>query len=310
MRPSPSRASRILAFFMYWFTRPVMMAFARPRFVVRMRGLIERSSAKPAKGTEVEDGPNGEWVRGPGVAPNAESAILYLHGSGYVVCSPRTHRELVARLSRASGIPAYVVDYRLAPEDPFPAAFDDCVEAYRYLLDAGYERIVVAGDSAGGHLAISLVAALTEASLPEPAGLVLFSPLVDPTFETAAATRREARDPMFTAGAARRMLSLYTKDADATDARLAVLSGEPDRMPPVLLHAGAREMLAADARALHAWLRAADVEVATTIWPGQVHVFQLFGFLPEARAAVAEAGDFIKARCNARAPSTDRIGHP
>ncbi len=306
----PSRASRILAFVMYWFTRPVMMVFARPRFVVRLRGLIERSSAKPARGTVVEDGPNGEWVRGPGVPPDERAAILYLHGSGYVVCSPRTHRELVARLSRAAGVPAYVVDYRLAPEHPFPGAFEDCVEAYRYLLDAGYEHIVVAGDSAGGHLAISLVAALTEASLPEPAGLVLFSPLVDPSFDTAAATRREARDPMFTAAAARRMLSLYTAEADATDARLAVLSGEPDRMPPVLLHAGAREMLAADARALHAWLRAAEVDVTTTIWPGQVHVFQLFGFLPEARAAVAEAGAFIQARCNAEVPSADSAVHP
>lgn len=292
----PSRASRIMTFVMYWLLRPVMMAFARPRFVVRLRGLIERSSARPARGTVVTDGPNGEWVRGPGVAANEREAILYLHGSGYVVCSPRTHRELVARLSKAAGVPAYVVDYRLAPEDPFPAAFDDTVEAYRHLVDAGYQRIVVAGDSAGGHLAISLVAALTEAWLPEPAGLVLFSPLVDPSFDTAAATSREARDPMFTAKAARRMLSLYTADADTKDARLAVLSGDPDRMPPVLLHAGGREMMAADARALHAWLRAADVEVHTTIWPGQVHVFQLFGFLPEARAAVAEAGAFIRAR--------------
>jgi epsilon-lactone hydrolase len=293
---TPSRASRILAFCMYWLLRPLLALIARPRFVIRVRGLIDRASAPPAAGTVVEDGPNGEWVRGPGVLPNTESAILYLHGSGYVVCSPRTHRELVARLSRAARVPAYVVDYRLAPEHPFPSAFDDTLEAYRYLLDAGYSRIVVAGDSAGGHLAISLVAALTEASLPVPAGLVLFSPLVDPSFDTAAATSREARDPMFTAGAARRMLSLYTDAGDPEDARLAVMSAEPQEMPPVLLHAGSREMLAADARALDAWLRAADVDVRTTIWPGQVHVFQLFGFLPEARQAVSEAGAFVRAR--------------
>ncbi len=298
---SPSRQSRILAFVMYWLIRPLLMLFARPRFVVPVRGLIERASAPAPKGTVVTPGPNGEWVRGPGVAANQEAAILYLHGSGYVVCSPRTHRDLVARLSRKAGVPAYAVDYRLAPEHPFPAAFDDSLAGYRYLLDAGYTRIVVAGDSAGGHLAISLVAALTEASLPGPAGLVLFSPLVDPSFDTAGATEREARDPMFTAGAARRMLSLYTSAADPTDARLAVISAEPEQMPPVLLHAGSREMLAADARALHAWLRAADVDVRTTIWPGQVHVFQLFAFLPEARAAVAEAGDFVRAQLAATA---------
>ncbi len=292
----PSRESRILAFFMYWLLRPVISVVAWPRFVIRMRGLIDRLSAPAPEGTVVTDGPNGEWVRGPGVPENRKAAILYLHGSGYVVCSPRTHRELVARLSRKAGVPAYVVDYRLAPEDPFPAAFDDCVEAYRYLLDAGYDRIVVAGDSAGGHLAVSLVAALTEASLPVPAGLVLFSPLVDPSFDTAAAISKEARDPMFTAAAARRMLSLYTAAADPQDARLAVTSAEPQDMPPVLLHAGSREMLAADARALDAWLRAADVDVRTTIWPGQVHVFQLLGFLPEARRAVAEAGAFVRDR--------------
>jgi acetyl esterase/lipase len=235
-------------------------------------------------------------VLGKGVDRNDEAAILYIHGSGYVVCSPRTHRGLVSRLSREAGLPAYSVDYRLAPEHPFPAAFDDTVEAYRYLLDQGYKRIVVAGDSAGGHLAISLVAALTEASLPQPVGLILFSPLVDPTFETAAAVEDEVRDPMFTAGAAKRILSLYTANADPADARLAVLSGDPADMPPVLLHAGGREMMSADARALDDWLTKAGLDVRTTIWPGQVHVFQIIPQLPEARQALAEAGAFARTR--------------
>ncbi|MEA2125347.1 MAG: epsilon-lactone hydrolase [Solirubrobacteraceae bacterium] len=297
---TPSRQSRWLAFLMYWLLRPVAIVFARPRFVRLIRWYIEAITPRPSRGTEVEPGPKGEWVRGPGVPKNTESAILYLHGSGYVVCSPKTHRGLVSRLSREAGLPAYSVDYRLAPEHPFPAAFDDTVEAYRHLVDAGYTKIVVAGDSAGGHLAISLVAALTEAELPTPLGLVLFSPLVDPTFETAAATSREARDPMFTAGAARRMLALYTAQADPADARLAVLSGEPEDMPPVLLHAGSREMLAADARALDDWLRRAGVDVRTTIWPGQVHVFQMFyDVVPEARKALVEAGAFIRPRVSA-----------
>ena len=294
---TPSAESRRLAFVMYWFLRPLTVLFARPRFVGVLRRVIEAITFTRRKGTIVEPGPQGEWVRGPGATPNTEAAILYLHGSGYVVCSPKTHRGLVSFLSSESGLPAYSVDYRLAPEHPFPAAFDDTVAAYKHLLDRGYTRIVVAGDSAGGHLAVSLVAALTEADLPTPAGLVLFSPLVDPSFDTAAATSREARDPMFTAGAARRILALYTDAGDPTDARLAVLSGAPERMPPVLLHAGSREMLAADARALDAWLRAADVDVRTTIWPGQVHVFQLFyPLLPEARQAIREAGAFIRTR--------------
>ena len=289
--------SRVVAIVMYWTLRPLGALFARPRFIPLLRRFIELLTRRVPHGTVVVPGPKGEWIRGKDVPENTREAILYMHGSGYVVCSPRTHRSLISRLTREAGVPAYAVNYRLAPEHPFPAAFEDTVEAYRYLLAAGYERIVVAGDSAGGHLAISLVAALTDAELPVPAGLVLFSPLVDPSFELAAATAREARDPMFTAAVAKRMLALYTADADPGDARLAVTSGEPRDMPPVLVHAGGREMMAADARALHAWLREHDVDVRTKIWPGQIHVFQMaYDILPEGRAALREAGAFIRER--------------
>lgn len=296
MTPSPQ--SRRVAFVMYWLLRPFTVVFARPRFVPLLRRVIELLTPRPPRGTVVEPGPGGEWVRGPGVPAGGDSAILYLHGSGFVMCSLSTHRGLVAKLTQSAGMPAFSVDYRLAPEHPFPAAADDVLDGYRHLLDQGYvaERIVVAGDSAGGHLAISLVAALTEAALPVPAALVLFSPLVDPSFETAAKRSREARDPMFTAGAARRILSLYHAAADPDDARLAVLRGDASQMPPVLLHAGSREMLAADAEALGAWLDAAGVPCETKIWPGQVHVFQmLYELVPEARAALLEAGAFARA---------------
>ena len=296
---APSRQSRVAAFLMYWLLRPITMVFARPRFVRQIRWFIELIIPRPRRGTVIVDAAKGEWVRGPGVPERRDAAILYLHGSGYVVCSPATHRGLVSELSRLSGLPAYSADYRLAPEHPFPAAIEDTLEAFQHLLDEGYpaERIVVAGDSAGGHLAVSLVAELTRNELPEPAGLVLFSPLVDPSFETAAAIEREARDPMFTAGAARRILSLYTADADPQDARLAVLEGDASLMPPILLHAGSREMLAADARALGAWLRGAGVEVEERIWEGQVHVFQmLHQVVPEARASLRRAAEFVRER--------------
>lgn len=299
MTARPSRQSRIVAFVMYWLLRPFAMVFARPRFVPLIRRVIEAITPDARRGTVVTPGPRGEWVRGPGVAERNDAVILYLHGSGFVVCSPKTHRGLVSELSRRTSVPAYSVDYRLAPEHPFPAAIDDTLEAFRYLLDEGYaaDRIIVAGDSAGGHLAVSLVAELTKNELPEPAGLVLFSPLVDPYFELAAPLESEVRDPMFTAGAAKRILSLYTTDSDPKDARLAVLDGDPDLMPPVLLHAGSREMLSADARALGDWLRKAGVDVQERIWPGQVHVFQmLYEIVPEARAALREAAEFIQAR--------------
>ncbi len=295
----PSAQSRRIAFVMYWVLRPFTMIFARPRFVPLIRRVAEAITARPRRGTVVTPGPAGEWVRGPGVPENRDAAILYMHGSGYVVCSPKTHRGLVSELSRRAGLPVYSIDYRLAPEHPFPAALDDTVDAFKYLLDEGYaaDRIVVAGDSAGGHLAISLVAELTENELPEPAGLVLFSPLVDPSFETAAKIESEARDPMFTAGAARRILSLYTSSGDPADARLAVTSGDPSLMPPVLVHAGDREMLAADARALVTWLEAAGVETRSRIWPGQIHVFQmLYDLVPEARESLDQAAEFIRER--------------
>jgi epsilon-lactone hydrolase len=296
-RPSPQ--SRRVAFVMYWVLRPFTVLFARPRFVRLIRRLIEVLTPSARRGTIVVPGPQGEWVRGPGVPDRRDAAILYLHGSGYVVCSPKTHRGLVSELSRRSGLPAYSVDYRLAPEHPFPAAIDDTLDAFRHLLDEGYPaaRIVVAGDSAGGHLAVSLVAELTRNELPEPAALVLFSPLVDPSFDTAGATEREARDPMFTAGAARRILSLYTEQADPQDARLAVLSGDAALMPPVLVHAGSREMLAADARALADWLQKAGVPCTLRVWDGQVHVFQmLYDLVPEARESLDEAAAFIRSR--------------
>jgi epsilon-lactone hydrolase len=296
---TPSPQSRRVNFVLYWFLRPLTIVFARPRFVRVVRWLAEALTPRPRRGTFHAPRPGGEWVRGPGVPDRRDAAILYLHGSGFVVCSPRTHRGLVAELSRRTGLPVYSVDYRLAPEHPFPAAVDDTLDAFKYLLDEGYaaDRIVVAGDSAGGHLALGLVAELTKNELPEPAGLVLFSPLVDPSFDTAAPLEREVRDPLFTAGAARRILSLYTSSSDPEDARLKLLSGDASLVPPVFVHAGGREMLAADARALVKWLEAAGVECESRIWPGQMHVFQmLYELVPEARESLDQAAAFIGRR--------------
>lgn len=294
-----SRQSRRVNFVLFWFVRPLAVIFARRRFVRVIRRLAETLTPRPARGTFHAPRPGGEWVRGPGVPDTRDAAILYLHGSGFVVCSPRTHRGLVSELSARTGLPVYSVDYRLAPEHPFPAAVDDTLDAFRYLLDEGYaaDRIVVAGDSAGGHLAIGLVAELTENELPEPAGLVLFSPLVDPSFDTAAPLEREVRDPLFTAGAARRILSLYTDAGDPQDARLALLAGDASLLPPVFVHAGGREMLKADAEALVAWLQAAGVACESRIWPGQMHVFQmLYELVPEARESLDQAAAFIAQR--------------
>ncbi|MGH3437186.1 MAG: alpha/beta hydrolase [Sciscionella sp.] len=245
---------------------------------------------------------HGEWVRAStGRHPGA--VVLYLHGSGYVACSPRTHRGLVARLSEQSGMPAFALRYRLAPRYPFPAAADDALAAYQWLLSLGYSpgRIVIAGDSAGGHLAIGLCITLRRMGIPLPAGLALFSPLADPTFETAAARDALHHDPYIAAKLAKRMLALCTGTGWDSDPRFSPLHSDLAGLPPTLIQAGGSEALAADAEALGERINAAGGHAQLEIWAGQMHVFQiLYRLVPEARTALRRAADFLSAQVKDR----------
>ncbi|MFT3901462.1 MAG: alpha/beta hydrolase [Gordonia sp. (in: high G+C Gram-positive bacteria)] len=243
----------------------------------------------------------GEWVWGPGVGQRRVAdtpVIYYLHGSGYVICNPRTHRGLVSRLSRQTDRVAFSLDYRLAPEHQFPAAGDDTVRGYEWLLDQGYrpENIVVAGDSAGGHLAMDLLADNQAQSRPQPRAMVLFSPLMDPTFGLAIA--REARglkDPIIKAKAGQHFLDMYTAGAPADHPRMTVSLRPSGDLPTTLIQVGAREVMSDDARFLHAALIAAGAESELQLWPDQGHVFQMFpGLTPESRRAVSEAAKFVR----------------
>jgi epsilon-lactone hydrolase len=239
----------------------------------------------------------GEWVRGPGVT-GAHAAVLYLHGSAYAICSARTHRGLTSRLSADTGLPVFACDYRLAPSHRFPAAADDVRAAYDWLLGQGFaaHRIVLAGDSAGGHLAMDLVGELGRAGLPVPAGQALFSPLVDPTFSLAGRRDRSSPDPMISAGRARQLVAHYIRDADVTHPRLALPLEQGLRYPPTLIHAGGAEMLVADAQYLASRLRAVGARCELSVWPGQMHVFQALPVLiPEARPALRQAAEFLRA---------------
>ncbi|MDZ7931656.1 MAG: alpha/beta hydrolase [Rhodococcus sp. (in: high G+C Gram-positive bacteria)] len=179
--------------------------------------------------------------------------ILYIHGSAYVICSARTHRGLTARLSSSTGLPVFTVDYRLAPEHPFPAAADDLEAAYRWLLGQGYDaaNIVIAGDSAGGHLAADLLIENDRTGTPQPGAMVLFSPLVDLDFELSARMERARKDPMISAAAAARLVALYTAN-NATDLpRLRLDLAHVRNLPPTLIQVGGTEMLRGDAGHLH-----------------------------------------------------------
>jgi acetyl esterase/lipase len=237
----------------------------------------------------------GEWVYGAGVPRDqADAAIYFVHGSGYVLCSPRTHRRLTSWLSLLSGLPVFSIDYRLAPRHRFPSAPDDVRSGWDWLIgDRGLsaERTIVAGDSAGGHLSVDL---LLQPDVVHPSALVLLSPLVDLTFTRARTRERLRRDPAIRSRDAIRLLELYCAEVDSSHPRLKLDVATGRAMPPTLIQAGGAEMLAADAIALADDIRTAGGQCELQIWPDQVHVFQALPRLtPEARPAMQHVADFI-----------------
>lgn len=235
----------------------------------------------------------GEWLRPPGYLRD-DAVILYLHGSAFVACSPTTHRGLMSQLSSHTGLAVFACQYRRAPRHRFPKAADDALAAYRSLQQQGFTRIIVAGDSAGGHLCVDLALGLERRGEQVPVALVLFSPVYDLTFGLAAERERVQRDPMITARGARELVDAYTRGVDPAHSglRLGVRDAEP--LPPMLIQAGGAEMLSADAEQLALDARAAGGQCELQIWPGQMHVFQaLPRIIPEARHALKVAGNYI-----------------
>lgn len=244
----------------------------------------------------------GEWVQAEGVSresscsphPRPNSAIYYIHGSGYVLCSPRTHRRLTSWLSRLTGLPVFVVDYRLAPRHRFPTAADDVRTGWDWLIDQqgiNPKRMVIAGDSAGGHLAVDM---LLHPDVTHPAAVALLSPLFDLTFGLARAREALRRDPVVRVRDAQRLIGLYCAGTDLAHPRLTldVARGRP--LPPTLIHAGGAEFLSADARALAADIRAAGGDCELQVWADQVHVFHaLPRITPEAGSAMRKVAQFI-----------------
>ncbi|MBT2269843.1 alpha/beta hydrolase [Rhodococcus erythropolis] len=283
-----------------WFMR---------RLVATFMGLF----GPPLRGTRVtpvrQGTVVGEWVCGPGVQ-RGNAAIFYLHGSGFVICSARTHRGLASRLSHLTGLPVFTVDYRLAPEYPFPAAADDIEQSYRWLLAEGVDagQVVVAGDSAGGHLALDLVLENARTQTPQPAGVVLFSPLIDLTFARAQAQERIRRDPMISAAAARKLIALYTAGQPDDAPRLQLAHRAGTVLPPFFVQAGGAEMLSADARHLHQMVRDGGGSCELEVWPGQMHVFQALPLLiPEAGLALRRAAAFVADVMTRSANTADKV---
>ena len=232
-----------------------------------------------------------------GVRASADSATLYLHGGGYVIGSPATHRELARRLSVASGGQVLTIDYRLAPEDPFPAPVEDAVSAYRWLLDEGYApgKLSVAGDSAGGGLTVAVLVSIREQGLPMPACGVCLSPWVDMEGIGDSMTGRADRDPMVQREGLVNMANTYLGGADPRTPLAAPMYADLDGLPPLLIQVGESETLYDDATRLAQRAIAAGVETAFEPWPDMIHVWHLFApILDEGQQAIERMGKFIQ----------------
>jgi len=237
----------------------------------------------------------GEFVCRRGAAAG-DRAILYLHGGGYCVGSPATHRAITGRLALLSEATVFAADYRLAPEHPFPAAIEDAVAAYRGLLAEGWQAaaITVAGDSAGGGLAVATSLRLRELGLPLPASLVLFSPWAD--LELGRLGTPPPGEPMITVPWIRECAGFYLARRDARDPLASPLYAELSGLPPTLVQVGQDELLLSDARRLAQALREAGVAVTCQEFPRRWHVFQAnAGLLADADRALALVRDFVRA---------------
>ena len=237
----------------------------------------------------------GEWrVR---ERSSAQRALLYLHGGGYYFCSPRSQRAISFGLGKRADADVFSLDYRLAPEHPFPAALEDALAAYRHMLASGRRAssIVIAGDSAGGGLALAALVALRDAGDPLPAGAVLFSPWTDLAVTGASIRENDGRDPMFCGEVFARIASFYVGSASATDPYVSPLYADFRGLPPLSLFVGSTETLLDDTRRVAERARAAGVAVECEIARGMPHIWPIYApFMPEARSTLDVAAAFVR----------------
>jgi monoterpene epsilon-lactone hydrolase len=241
------------------------------------------------------DGISAEWIHPPDA--DAERVVLYLHGGGYILGSLKSHRDLVARLATASGLRSLLFEYRLAPEHVFPAAFDDALTAYRWLLTNGTkpEHIVLAGDSAGGGLILALLQTLRERNRAMPAGAVLLSPWTDLVGTVESRTTREAVDPIFSAQTMNVLASLYAGTEEKHNPLISPIYADLHGFPPLHIDVGRDEVLLDDSLQVAEHARAAHVPVELVVWDDMWHVFQQYASgLPEGQQSLEQIGRFIR----------------
>ena len=266
----------------------------------RRAGFEERMSEfqiAPDIKTEAVDA-NGvpcEWIVAPGAVD--DMVLHYLHGGGYVIGSVKSHREMMSRMSRAAGVKTLGVDYRLAPEHPFPAAVEDAVKSYAWLLSEGIDpnNIVIGGDSAGGGLAVAALVTIRYFGLPMPAAGVCLSPWVDLEGIGESMTTKADVDPGIAREGLVAMARLYIEDMDPRTPLAAPLYADLQGLPPLLIQVGESETLLDDSTRLAERAKAAGVDTTLEVWEDMIHVWQMYApVLAEGQRAIDGIGEFIR----------------
>ena len=289
--------------FIRWLTgRYIKKLDIREAPVPKMRERLDLAGrlGRVAKDVAIEEaelaGLHAEWYR----PPNSLSGkvFLYLHGGAYALGSCDSHRALATRIASAANVDTVLPEYRLAPENPFPAGLDDCVAVYRSLLEKGYaaEDIIIGGDSAGGGLTVATMLQLRHNGVPLPCAAVLLSPFLDVSASGETMKTRAGRDPWFEPENISVVVGHYCPNEDPRNPLLSPVFANVAGLPPTLIHVGDDEILLSDSTRFAEKLRGAGVEVELEVFPELWHVFQLFvGAMPESRAAVDKIGAYVRA---------------
>jgi acetyl esterase/lipase len=283
----------------------IIMYFLRKQLSGWSKGTINEQRARQEKSVRffrlpkqirrqviTDIGVPSEWIHSP---DSCSGTILYLHGGAYALGSINSHRELIARLVDTTNCRALAINYRLAPENPFPAALEDAINAYDWLISIGINpsRICIAGDSAGGGLAIATLLALREKDMPLPAGVLCFSPWFDLTLSGDSVYKNENLDPILSSSILETYVNYYIGSNKASEPMISPLFGDLRGLPPIHIQSGRNEILLDDSVRFYEKAQQAGVDVTLKIWDDMFHVFQLFDFLPETKESMKQVSAFV-----------------